>query len=122
MNEEYDREISDKEKLYEARQYMKDLKKRVDALEGDAMRYRRMRQLEVVIMAEDGAKYLKGKELDDYIDSVPHRGPISRADVLKELVPALNNLFGVEYAKYSEEHAEEFEKLASKEAFLNDKA
>lgn len=111
------RELSDKEKLHEARQHMKDLKKRVDALQGDAMLYRRLRQLEVIIMAEDGAKYLKGKELDDYIDCLPHRGPISRADVLKELVPALNNLFGVEYEKYSEEHAEEFEKLASEEAF-----
>jgi predicted metal-dependent hydrolase len=65
------RELSDKEKLYEAQQYMKELKRRIDALEGDAMLYRRLRQLEVVIMAEDGAKYLKGKQLDDYLETFP---------------------------------------------------
>jgi len=102
------RELSDKEKLREAQEYNKRLKKTVDNLEGDAMRYRRMRQLEVVIMAEDGAKYLKEHDLDDYIDTLPHRGAISRADLLKELTPALNNIFGQEYAKYQQEHKEAF--------------
>ena len=31
---------------------------------------------------------------------------ISRAQLLKELLPGLNALFGMEYAKYGEEHAE----------------
>ena len=115
------RELSDKEKLHEAQQYIKSLKKELDNTRDSAMLYRRLRQLEVIIMAEDGAKYLKGQELDNYLDSLPARGPISRADLLKELTPALGKLFGEEYAKYSEEHADEFEKLASKEAF-NDKA
>jgi hypothetical protein len=104
--------MHEKEKLREAQEYIKRLKKTVDSLEGDAMLYRRLRQLEVIIMAEDGAKYLKGKELDDYIDCLPHRGPISRADLLKELTPVLNEMFGAEYAKYQAEHKE----------FLNDKA
>jgi hypothetical protein len=34
---------------------------------------------------------------------------ISRAQLLKELLPGLNALFGMEYAKYGEEHAEIFE-------------
>jgi hypothetical protein len=106
MKETYDREMTTEEKLRETQEYVKRLRKQLNDTEGDAMRYRRMRQLEVVIMAEDGAKYLKGKELDDYIDCLPHRGPISRADLLKELTPALNNLFGVEYAKYEAEHKE----------------
>ena len=113
--------MDEKQKLREAREYIKSLKKENDALKDSAMLYRRLRQLEVIIMAEDGAKYLKGQELDNYLDSLPARGPISRADLLKELTPALGKLFGEEYKKYSEEHADEFEKLASKEAF-NDKA
>ena len=34
---------------------------------------------------------------------------ISRAQLLKELLPGLNALFGMEYAKYGEEHKEIFE-------------
>ena len=34
---------------------------------------------------------------------------ISTAQLLKELLPGLNALFGLEYAKYGEEHAEIFE-------------
>lgn len=116
------RELSDKEKLREAQEYIKRLKKTVDSLEGDAMLYRRLRQLEVIIMAEDGAKYLKGKELDDYIDCLPHRGPISRADLLKELTPALNEMFGAEYERYQAEHGAEIAAHLEKMEALNDKA
>ena len=35
---------------------------------------------------------------------------ISRAQLLKELLPGLNALFGLEYAKYGEETADIFEK------------
>lgn len=100
------RELSDKEKLREAQQYMKEQRKQIENLQEDSMRYRCMRQLEVVIMAEDGAKYMKGKELDEYIDNLPTKNRVmSRADLLKELTPALNTVFGVEYAKYQKEHA-----------------
>ena len=34
---------------------------------------------------------------------------ISRAQLLKELLPGLNALFGLEYAKYGEEHSEIYE-------------
>jgi len=115
------KELSDKAKLHEAQTYIKSLRKQLDQTEDDAMRYRRMRQLEVVIMAEDGAKYLKGHDLDEYIDELPTKNKLfTRAQMLKELTPALNNIFGSEYAKYEAEHGEEFEKLASKEA-IHDK-
>ena len=117
------RELSEKEKLREAQEYIKRLKKTVDSLEDDAMRYRRMRQLEVIIMAEDGAKYLKGKELDDYIDTMPMKNrAFTRAELLKELTPALNNIFGEEYAKYEAEHGAEIAAHLEKMEALNDKA
>jgi hypothetical protein len=115
------RELSDKEKLHEAQQYMKSLRKQVSDLEDAAMRYRRLRKLEVVIMAKEGAEYLKEHDLDEYIDNLPMKNIGLRAQMIKELTPALNNLFGEEYAKYEAEHGEEFEKLASKEAVRNDK-
>jgi hypothetical protein len=35
-------------------------------------------------------------------------GALSRAQLLKELLPGLNQLFGQEYAKYGEEHKEKY--------------
>jgi hypothetical protein len=42
---------------------------------------------------------------------------ISRAQLLKELLPGLNALFGMEYAKYSEQHAAIFETESSDRSF-----
>ena len=42
---------------------------------------------------------------------------ISRAQLLKELLPGLNALFGMEYAKYGEEHKELFESETSERSF-----
>ena len=42
---------------------------------------------------------------------------ISRAQLAKELAPGLNALFGMEYARYENEHAEIFETEASDRAF-----
>ena len=42
---------------------------------------------------------------------------ISRAQLLKELLPGLNALFGLEYAKYGEEHKEIFETETSERSF-----
>ena len=42
---------------------------------------------------------------------------ISRAQLLKELLPGLNALFGMEYAKYGEEHAEIYESESSDRSF-----
>jgi len=42
---------------------------------------------------------------------------ISRAQLLKELLPGLNALFGLEYAKYGEEHKEVYETESSERSF-----
>jgi hypothetical protein len=42
---------------------------------------------------------------------------ISRAQLLKELLPGLNALFGMEYKKYGEEHKEIFETETSERSF-----
>jgi hypothetical protein len=42
---------------------------------------------------------------------------ISRAQLLKELLPGLNALFGMEYAKYGEEHKEIYETESSDRSF-----
>ena len=42
---------------------------------------------------------------------------ISRAQLLKELLPGLNALFGNEYARYGEQHAEIFESESSDRSF-----
>ena len=42
---------------------------------------------------------------------------ISRAQLLKELLPGLNALFGLEYARYGEEHKEFFETETSERSF-----
>jgi hypothetical protein len=42
---------------------------------------------------------------------------ISRAQLLKELLPGLNALFGLEYARYGEQHAEIFETESSDRSF-----
>jgi len=43
--------------------------------------------------------------------------PISRAQLAKELEPGLNALFGLEYDRYDNEHAEIFEQESSDRAF-----
>ena len=43
--------------------------------------------------------------------------PISRAQLLKELLPGLNALFGLEYEKYENEHAEIYETENSERSF-----
>jgi hypothetical protein len=42
---------------------------------------------------------------------------ISRAQLLKELLPGLNALFGMEYARYGEEHKEIFDTETSERSF-----
>jgi hypothetical protein len=42
---------------------------------------------------------------------------ISRAQLLKELLPGLNALFGMEYSRYGEEHKEVYEQETSERAF-----
>ena len=117
--EEYSPPLTDKELLKQAQEYIKSMRKQINNLEGDAMRYRRLRQLEVVIMAEDGAKYLRKGELDVYIDELPARNTFTRSELLKELTPALNKVFGEEYEKYAAEHADKLAEHFDREAVLN---
>jgi hypothetical protein len=42
---------------------------------------------------------------------------ISRAQLLKELLPGLNALFGLEYATYGEQHKEIYETETSERSF-----
>ena len=42
---------------------------------------------------------------------------INRAQLAKELEPGLNALFGMEYSRYENEHAEIFDQEASDRAF-----
>ena len=42
---------------------------------------------------------------------------ISRAQLLKELLPGLNALFGMEYKRYGEEHKEIYETETSERSF-----
>ena len=42
---------------------------------------------------------------------------ISRAQLLKELLPGLNALFGMEYARYDDEHTEIYETESSDRSF-----
>lgn len=45
---------------------------------------------------------------------------ISRAQLLKELIPGLNALFGQEYARYEQEHAEIYTEYGSERSFEED--
>ena len=42
---------------------------------------------------------------------------ISRAQMLKELLPGLNALFGLEYEKYEDEHAVIYDTASSERSF-----
>jgi hypothetical protein len=64
----------------------------------DTQRYNKLRRLEIVIMSDDGAKYLKGTDLDKYLDRlVQHR---TRADILDEALATINKAFATEYSKH----------------------
>lgn len=63
--------------------------------------YKNLRKKEVIVMEEEGALYLKGVDLDRYCRKITPT--LSRAELLKELLPGLNQLFGAEYAKYEKE-------------------
>jgi hypothetical protein len=67
--------------------------------------YKNLRQKEVIVMEEEGALYLKGADLDRYCRKITPTH--SRAEVVKQLLPALNKLFGDEYEKYEQAHAKE---------------
>ena len=61
-------------------------------------------------VAEDGEKFTKEvmRRLLTAYDLERKGGALTRAEVLKELLPGFNDLFGKEYAKYGEEIKEKF--------------
>ena len=62
--------------------------------------YNNLRKKEVVVL--DGeARYLTGDDLDEYCKSITPT-VMTRNELLKELLPGLNSVFGKEYAKYQE--------------------
>jgi hypothetical protein len=63
--------------------------------------YKNLRNKELVVL--DGeTKYLTGDELDKYCESITPVA-LTRPALLKELLPELEKMFGVEYARYEEE-------------------
>jgi hypothetical protein len=61
----------------------------------DTQRYNKLRRLEIVIMEKGGAQYLKGQELDKYLDRLTVRR--TRAEIMDEALNAMNNAFNTEY-------------------------
>ena len=64
----------------------------------DTQRYSKLRRLEIVIMSEDGAKYLKGGDLDKYIDGFDLR--LTKKQVIDDALKIINDTFYTEYSKY----------------------
>lgn len=56
---------------------------RADDYQLNHERYKTLRDLELMVMAKDGAKYLKGEELDKYIDE--YHGVSLQADINRRL-------------------------------------
>lgn len=69
--------------------------------------YKNLRKKEVIVMEEEGALYLKGIDLDRYCRKITPDAVLSRAQLLKELLPGLNQLFGAEYDEYQKRHGKE---------------
>jgi hypothetical protein len=61
--------------------------------------YKNLRQKEVIVMEEEGALYLKGADLDRYCRKITPTMNL-RTQLMKEMMPALNQLFDGEYEKY----------------------
>lgn len=61
----------------------------------ESQRYNKLRRLEVVIMEKDGTHYLKGEELDKYLDRLTVRR--TRAEIMNDALKVMNNAFNTEY-------------------------
>jgi hypothetical protein len=85
--------------LRELGEQIKAMEETIKAQRLDTRRYNKLRGLEIVIMSDDGAKYLKGTDLDKYLDRlVQHR---TRADILDEALATINKAFATEYSKHA---------------------
>jgi hypothetical protein len=84
--------------LRELNEQIKAMEETIKAQRLDTRRYNKLRGLEIVIMEKDGAQYLKGVELDKYLDRLEVRR--TRADILGEALQVINKAFTVEYNKH----------------------
>lgn len=93
------------QKIKDLEELVLSLRTRMTNQAQDVQRYRRLQRLEVVIMAEDGAKYFKGEELDEYLDNLPpaRARPISSTQFTQAAKTALNQVFTEEYDRYKAE-------------------
>ena len=64
----------------------------------DTQRYNKLRRLEIVIMSDDGAKYLKGTDLDKYLDGITV--PLTKKQIIDEALKIMNDTFYTEYNKH----------------------
>ena len=64
----------------------------------ESQRYNKLRGLEIVIMGKDGTHYLKGEELDKYLDRLTVRR--TRDEIMNDALKVINGAFKTEYSRY----------------------
>jgi hypothetical protein len=84
---------------------VKQLTRQIEAMEEtiraqrlDNQRYNKLRRLEIVIMEKGGAQYLKGVELDKYLDRLEVH--ITKKQMIDEALKIMNDTFYTEYNKH----------------------
>jgi hypothetical protein len=84
---------------------MRKLRAQIEAMETtikaqrlESQRYNKLRRLELVIMGKDGAQYLKGAELDKYLDRL--EAHLTKKEVIDEALSIMNDAFYTEYNKH----------------------
>ena len=119
MEQEYN--PTPEQKIKDLEELVLSLRTRLATQSQDVQRFRRLHRLEVVVMAEDGARYLKGDELSEYLDNMPPAGlrPMTSAQFTKVATPVINQVFAEEYARYQAEHADCFAAQIDAEVMKN---
>jgi len=84
--------------LRELGEQIKAMEETIKAQRLDTRRYNKLRGLEIVIMGKDGAHYLKGVELDKYLDGITV--PLTKKQIIDEALKIMNDTFYTEYNKH----------------------
>lgn len=84
--------------LRELGEQIKAMEETIKAQRLDTQRYNKLRGLEIVIMGKDGTHYLKGEELDKYLDRLTVRR--TRDEIMNDALKVMNNAFKTEYSRY----------------------
>lgn len=84
--------------LRELNEQIKAMEETIKAQRLDTQRYNKLRRLEIVIMEKGGAQYLKGVELDKYLDRLEVRR--TREEIMNEALNVINSAFKTEYSRY----------------------